>query len=169
MASESSIEWTNSTWNPTTGCTKVSDGCDHCYAERFAERWRGIPGNYFQKGFDVLLRPNMLDRPASWKGRRLVFVNSMSDLFHVDISDEYIDQVFERMESVDRHTYQLLTKRPERMRRYVRKRYGAEQAPLNIWFGTSSFGGSSHLERMLSGNVSDLVDVRYEIEEIHIR
>lgn len=137
MASQSAIEWTNSTWNPTTGCTKVSDGCDHCYAERFAERWRGVPGNYFEQGFDLTLRPNMLDRPASWRESRLVFVNSMSDLFHADVPDAYIDEVFDRMETVDRHTYQLLTKRPERLRRYARRRYGLGQAPLNIWFGTS--------------------------------
>ena len=138
MASQSAIEWTNSTWNPTTGCTKVSEGCDHCYAERFAERWRGIPGNYFQSGFDLQLRPNMLDRPAQWRARRLIFVNSMSDLFHADVPDGYIDEVFLRMESIDRHIYQVLTKRPERMRRYVRKRYGPGQmAPPQIWFGTS--------------------------------
>ena len=137
MAEHSAIEWTDSTWNPTTGCTKISEGCDHCYAERFSERWRGVPQNYFQNGFDVTLRPNMLDRPSSWKSPRLIFVNSMSDLFHVEISDSYIDQVFDRMESVDRHTYQLLTKRPERLRRYVRSRYGSTLAPEHIWFGTS--------------------------------
>src|SRR5471032_604951 len=98
MASTSMIEWTNSTWNPTTGCTKIADGCDNCYAERFAERWRGVPGNYFTNGFDVELRPGMLLRPAAWKSRRLIFVNSMSDLFHVDVPDQYIDQVFEQME-----------------------------------------------------------------------
>jgi protein gp37 len=136
MASESAIEWTNSTWNPVSGCTKVSPGCDHCYAERFAERWRGVPGNYFRNGFDLELRPNMLDRPAQWRSPRLVFVNSMSDLFHRDVPDEYIDQVFEQMELVHRHTYQLLTKRPERMRRYVARRY-ADAAPDNIWFGVS--------------------------------
>lgn len=138
MAEQSAIEWTNSTWNPTTGCTKVSPGCDHCYAERFSERWRGVRGNYFERGFDLQLRPNMLDRPANWKGARLVFVNSMSDLFHAGVPDAYIDQVFERMEHVDRHTFQLLTKRPERMRRYVKRRYGARKtAPANIWFGVS--------------------------------
>ena len=138
MAEQSAIEWTNSTWNPTTGCTKVSPGCDHCYAERFSERWRGVRGNYFERGFDLQLRPNMLDRPATWKGARLIFVNSMSDLFHADVPDAYVDQVFDRMEQVDRHTFQLLTKRPERMRRYVKRRYGARRtAPRNIWFGVS--------------------------------
>lgn len=137
MAQQSSIEWTNATWNPTTGCTKVSPGCDHCYAERFSERWRGIKGNYFERGFDLQLRPNMLDRPASWKNGRLIFVNSMSDLFHVGVPDSYIDEVFNRMEAVDRHVYQVLTKRPERMRRYIRSRYGSKRVPAHIWLGTS--------------------------------
>jgi len=141
MSDQSAIEWTDSTWNPTTGCTKVSEGCDNCYAERFAERWRGVPGNYFTRGFDLQLRPNMLDRPAMWKTRRLIFVNSMSDLFHVGVPDSYVDEVFDRMERVDRHVYQLLTKRPERLRRYVRKRYGRSQAPRHIWFGASVESG----------------------------
>lgn len=137
MAVQSTIEWTNSTWNPTTGCTKISAGCDHCYAERFAERWRGVPGNYFENGFDVQLRPAMLGRPATWKRSRLIFVNSMSDLFHIDVPDEYIDQVFDQMETVDRHVYQLLTKRPERLRRYARKRYKTRAIPGHIWFGVT--------------------------------
>ncbi len=142
MAASSTIEWTHSTWNPTTGCTKVSDGCDNCYAERFAERWRGVPGNYFGNGFDVELRPNMLERPSTWKGRRrLIFVNSMSDLFHVDVPDHYIDRVFTQMETVDRHVFQLLTKRPERMRRYLRRRYSERHAPDNVWFGVSIESG----------------------------
>lgn len=141
MAATSAIEWTDSTWNPTTGCTKIADGCDNCYAERFAERWRGVKGNYFQNGFDVELRAGMLLRPASWKNPRRIFVNSMSDLFHVDVPDEYIDQVFIQMETVDRHVYQLLTKRPERLRRYVRRRYATKRAPRNIWFGVSVESG----------------------------
>lgn len=141
MAATSAIEWTDSTWNPVTGCTKISDGCDNCYAERFAERWRGVPGNYFRNGFDVELRPGMLGRPASWKGRRRIFVNSMSDLFHVEVSDDYIDRVFLQMELVDRHIYQVLTKRPERLRRYARRRYGKGKAPSNIWFGVSVESG----------------------------
>src|ERR1700734_1966360 len=102
MADTTSIEWTSATWNPTTGCTKVSPGCDHCYAERFAERWRGIKGNYFQNGFDLELRPNMLDRPSKWREGKFIFVNSMSDLFHRDIPDTYIDRVFEIMERIHR-------------------------------------------------------------------
>jgi protein gp37 len=101
MAVQSTIEWTNSTWNPTTGCTKISAGCDHCYAERFAERWRGVPSNYFENGFDVQLRPAMLGRPATWKRSRLIFVNSMSDLFHERIPFEFVCDVFRTMKQAD--------------------------------------------------------------------
>lgn len=137
MSATSTIEWTDATWNPVTGCTKVSPGCDNCYAERFAERWRGVPGNYFQSGFDLTLRPNMLDRPTQWKAPRRVFVNSMSDLFHRDVPDHFIDQVFEQMETIDRHIFQILTKRPERMRRYLRKRCVGKSLAEHIWIGTS--------------------------------
>ena len=137
MAESSAIEWTSASWNPTTGCTKVSDGCTNCYAETLVRRWQNIPGGYFSTGFDLTLRPKMLDRPEQWRRPKFVFVNSMSDLFHRDVPEEYLDRVFERMETVDRHTYQLLTKRTERMRRYVRKRYGGGTVPAHIWLGTS--------------------------------
>ncbi len=137
MSDSSKIEWTDATWNPVTGCTQVSPGCDNCYAMRFAERWRGIKGHYFQNGFDVVLRAKMLDKPNQWRKPRLIFVNSMSDLFHRDVPDKYIDRVFERMEATDRHVYQLLTKRPERMKRYLGKRYGQGACPPHIWIGTS--------------------------------
>jgi protein gp37 len=137
VAETSAIEWTDATWNPTTGCTKVSPGCDNCYAERFAERWRGVAGNYFAGGFDLTLRPGMLRRPEQWRGTKRIFVNSMSDLFHRDVPDEYIDNVFDVMERVERHIYQILTKRPERMRRYLTKRYREGPAPANIWMGVS--------------------------------
>lgn len=137
MSNVSSIEWTDSTWNVVTGCTQVSPGCDHCYALTFAERWRGVKGSYFENGFDLTLRPNMLDRPMTWKTPRRVFVNSMSDLFHVRVPDHYLDAVFDQMEAVDRHVYQILTKRPERMRRYLKKRYGTGFVPAHIWLGVS--------------------------------
>lgn len=137
MAATSTIEWTDATWNPTSGCTKVSAGCDNCYAEKFAERFRDVKGHYFETGFDLALRPNMLDKPSEWKTPRRIFVNSMSDLFHARVPDEYIDKVFDRMETVDRHVYQLLTKRPERLRRYLRKRYGEREMPRHIWIGVS--------------------------------
>ena len=137
MAVSSTIEWTDATWNPTSGCTKVSPGCDNCYALKFAERFRGVPGHYFEAGFDLMLRSNMLDRPDEWKKPRRIFVNSMSDLFHAGVPDEYIDRVFHRMEETDRHVYQLLTKRPERMRRYIKKRYHGRKIPTQIWLGVS--------------------------------
>jgi len=137
MAATSTIEWTDATWNPTSGCTKVSPGCDNCYAMKFAERFRGVYGHYYETGFDLVLRPNMLDRPAQWKKSRRIFVDSMSDLFQVGVPDEYLDLVFERMESIDHHVYQVLTKRPERMRRYLKRRYAEREMPAHIWIGVS--------------------------------
>lgn len=131
------IEWTNETWNPTTGCERVSPGCVNCYALRFAERFRGVEGHYFENGFDVQLRPNMLRKPASWRTPRTIFVNSMSDLFHRFVPDAYIDRVMDEIEGAPHHTYQLLTKRPERMRRYLRKRYGTGPIPAQLWVGVS--------------------------------
>lgn len=116
MADTSKIEWTDATWNVVTGCEKVSPGCDNCYAETFAERWRGIPGHHFEPGFDVTLRPERLDLPFRWRKPKRVFVNSMSDLFHKDIPDEYIARVFAVMALTPQHTYQVLTKRHGRMR-----------------------------------------------------
>jgi protein gp37 len=116
MAENSSIEWTDATWNPVTGCTKVTPGCDNCYAETFAERWRGTPGHYFENGFDVTLRPGKLNQPLRWRKARRVFVNSMSDLFHEKVPDSYIVEVFAVMALTPQHTYQLLTKRHGRMR-----------------------------------------------------
>lgn len=110
------IEWTDATWNPVTGCTKVSPGCDHCYAETLAERFRGAPGHYFERGFDVQLRSEKLDQPLRWRRPRRIFVNSMSDLFHDAIPDEYIARVFAVMAQASQHTFQLLTKRHGRMR-----------------------------------------------------
>lgn len=137
MSDNSKIEWTDATWNPVTGCTQVSPGCDNCYALRFAERWRGTAGSYFSTGFDVTLRRNMLARPLQWRHARRVFVNSMSDLFHRDVPDSFIDEVFAVMELASWHIFQVLTKRPERMRRYIRNRYGNQRIPQHIWLGTS--------------------------------
>jgi len=122
MSENSSIEWTDTTWNPVTGCTKVSPGCAHCYAETFAERWRGVPGHPYEQGFDLKLWPERLSLPLSWKKPRRVFVNSMSDLFHEDVPFEFIDRVFAVMALTPQHTYQVLTKRPERMREYLTNR-----------------------------------------------
>lgn len=116
MSAKTSIEWTGATYNPVTGCTEVSEGCDRCYAKTFAERWRGTPGHYFEHGFDIQLRPDKLMLPMTWSKPRRIFVNSMSDLFHADIPDEYIAKVFAVMAATPQHTYQILSKRHGRMR-----------------------------------------------------
>lgn len=114
MSDRTEIEWSDATWNPVRGCTKVSPGCKHCYAETFAERWRGIPGHAYERGFDPRVVPEMLDQPLRWTRPRTVFVNSMSDLFHADFPREYIATVFGVMAATQRHTYQVLTKRDPR-------------------------------------------------------
>ena len=126
MSDSSKIEWTVSddgtpgaTWNPVTGCTKVSAGCDHCYAETFAERWRGTPGHHFEQGFDVRLWPDRLTIPWKWKRPRRIFVNSMSDLFHEAVPDGFIAQVWDVMGQSPQHTFIILTKRHARMRSWV--------------------------------------------------
>jgi len=116
MSDNSAIEWTDATWNPVTGCTEVSPGCDNCYAKAFSERFRGVAGHHFEQGFDVVLRPERLDQPLSWRKPRRVFVNSMSDLFHNAITDQFITEVFARMWWAPHHTFQVLTKRHSRMR-----------------------------------------------------
>lgn len=116
MADKTGIEWTDATLNPVTGCTKVSPGCDNCYAETFTERWRGTPGHYFENGFDVQLRPDKLELPLRWKKPRRIFVNSLSDLFHDEVPDDYIARVFAVMSVAHQHTFQVLTKRHGRMR-----------------------------------------------------
>ena len=143
MAQKSAIEWTESTWNPVTGCTKLSAGCDNCYAERFAERFRGVVGHPYEEGFDLTLRPARVDQPRSWRRPRLIFVNSMSDLFHEDVPWEYVERVFDTMEAADWHVYQVLTKRSSRMRNFVNRRYGGNEAPPQIWLGTSIENASS--------------------------
>ena len=155
MGQLSRIEWTNATWNPVTGCTKIGPGCVNCYAERFAERWRGIEGHPYEQGFDLRQWPSRLRQPASWKKPRMIFVNSMSDLFHKKIDRAYIDRVFDEMESVDRHVYQILTKRSSLMRDYVCRRYSGGSVPSHIWLGVSvedaaHKGRIEHLRRISS-------------------
>lgn len=137
MADGSAIEWTDATWNPVTGCTKITAGCDNCYAERFAERWRGVAGHPFEHGFDLTLRPDRLDQPRRWKRSRMIFVNSMSDLFHKKVPDPFVDSVFDAMEDANWHVFQVLTKRSSRMRDYLQKRYATSQPPDHIWLGVS--------------------------------
>lgn len=137
MGDKSAIEWTDTTWNPVTGCTKITRGCDHCYAERFSERFRGVPGHPFENGFDLTFREERLAWPISWKRPRMIFVNSMSDLFHKLVPDAYVDQVFNTMEQANWHVFQVLTKRSTRMMRYLRRRYEEGRAPVHIWCGVS--------------------------------
>jgi len=137
MADRSAIEWTDATWNPVTGCTKITAGCDNCYAARFSERFRGVLDHPFENGFDLTLRPERLNQPQAWKRPRMVFVNSMSDLFHKEVPREFIDRVFDTMERADWHVFQVLTKRSSLMRDYLRRRYGDGLAPSHIWLGVS--------------------------------
>ncbi|MCK6440047.1 MAG: phage Gp37/Gp68 family protein [Planctomycetes bacterium] len=129
----SKIEWTESTWNPVTGCTKISPGCKHCYAETFAERWRGIPGHPYEQGFDMRLWPERLGLPASWKRPQMIFVNSMSDLFHKSVPVDFILKVFDAMNSANWHTYQILTKRSDRLKEVGQR---LSWSP-HIWMGVS--------------------------------
>src|SRR5579872_7074985 len=137
MADKSAIEWTDATWNPVTGCTKISAGCDNCYAERFSERFRGVVGHPFETGFDLTLRSERLLQPLGWKRPRMVFVNSMSDLFHKAIPHEHVAAIFDTMEQANWHTYQVLTKRSSLLRNFVNGRYRESPAPKHIWMGVS--------------------------------
>ena len=137
MAQKTNIEWTDATWNPVTGCIKVGPGCDKCYAERLAERWRGTPGHPYEQGFDLRIWPARLNQPARWKKPRMIFVNSMSDLFQKEIDRSFVDQVFDTMEAADWHVYQVLTKRSSLMRNYVKDRYSGHAVPKHIWLGVS--------------------------------
>jgi protein gp37 len=156
MADISAIEWTDATWNPVTGCTKISAGCDHCYAERFSERFRGTVGHPFETGFDLTLRSERLDQPLRWQTPRMIFVNSMSDLFHKEIARGFIARVFDTMEQAHWHTYQVLTKRSSLMRDFLRYRYWSTRGPNHMWFGVSIEDGSKksrirHLEEAPAG------------------
>lgn len=133
MATKTAIQWATHTWNPVTGCDKVSPGCAHCYAETFAERWRGVPGHPYEQGFDFRLWENRLEIPMRWREPKLIFVNSMSDLFHEKVPEAFVRRVFDVMVRADHHVFQVLTKRHERL---------AELAPdlpwpRNIWIGVS--------------------------------
>ena len=133
MAQGTGIEWTQATWNPVTGCTKVSPGCKHCYAERMAKRLQAIGQKNYRRGFELELQPHMLELPLSWRRPQLIFVNSMSDLFHADVPDEYIQKVFAVMRRASWHRFQVLTKRAERL---AAMDAGLDW-PENVWMGVS--------------------------------
>lgn len=146
MSDKSAIEWTNATWNPVTGCTQVSPGCDHCYALAFAERFRNVPKHPYEQGFDLKLWSERLGLPATWKKPRRIFVNSMSDLFHKDVPDDFVLDVFRTMISTDQHIYQVLTKRPSRLintsltnkiSELALHITGSSTWPSHIWLGVS--------------------------------
>jgi protein gp37 len=137
MATKSKIEWTELTWNPVRGCTKVSPGCKHCYAETFAERFRGVEGHPYRQGFDLLLIPEKLTEPLRWTDSKTVFVNSMSDLFQDGVPDEYIFAVVYMMFLAKWHTFQVLTKRSERMRDLLAGKLSFATRESHIWWGVS--------------------------------
>lgn len=152
MADGSAIEWTDATWNPVTGCTQITPGCDNCYALRFSERFRGVPGHPFENGFDLTLRPERIEQPLSWRRPRMIFVNSMSDLFHKAVPREFVDSVFNTMERADWHIFQVLTKRSSLMRNYLKERYRDRSVPEHIWMGVSVEGAKakSRIEHLRS-------------------
>lgn len=137
MSLNSQIEWTDATWNPVRGCKKISPGCKHCYAETFAERFRGVKGHPYEQGFDLRLVPEKLTEPFSWRSQKLVFVNSMSDLFQDGVPDSYAEAVSRVMVQANWHTYQVLTKRSDRLKQLLNAqlRFAAEQR--HIWWGVS--------------------------------
>ncbi|MGF1581515.1 MAG: DUF5131 family protein [Gemmataceae bacterium] len=137
MSTNTKIEWTDATWNPVRGCTKISPGCANCYAERFAERFRGVASHPYEQGFDLRIVDHKLTEPLTWGKRKMVFVNSMSDLFHKDVPEDYIVQVARVMTMANWHTYQVLTKRSERLNELLKTSlsFAAEQS--HIWWGVS--------------------------------
>ena len=148
MSAVSSIEWTDATWNPVRGCTKISPGCKNCYAETFAERFRGVPGHPYERGFDPRLVEEKLEEPLSWKRPRMIFVNSMSDLFHDEVPDAYIVKVAEVMRRANWHTYQVLTKRAGRLARLLKADLSNHARLAHIWWGVSVEDRSYGLPRI---------------------
>jgi len=137
MSDQSKIEWTDATWNPVRGCTKISPGCKFCYAERFAERFRGVAGHAYEKGFDLRLVPQKLTQPLFWRTPRMIFVNSMSDLFHEQVPEEYIAEIVGVMMRANWHIFQVLTKRSERLMELLNTRLRDAARTTHIWWGVS--------------------------------
>lgn len=157
MADKSRIEWTDATWNPVRGCTKISPGCKHCYAQTFAERFRGVSGHPYERGFDLRLVPEKLGEPLKWKSSRLIFVNSMSDLFQTGVPDEFILKVAGVMCAAKWHTFQVLTKRSERMRDLLNSKLRFAAHCSHIWWGVSVENrrhGLPRVEHLQSANAS---------------
>jgi protein gp37 len=150
MSIGTSIEWTDATWNPVRGCAKVSAGCKHCYAETFAERFRGVKGHPYEQGFDLRLVPEKLEDPLRWSAPKRIFVNSMSDLFHPGISDDYVEAVAQVMVAARWHTFQVLAKRAERLRAMLETRLRFATSQHNIWWGVSVENRRDGLPRIAS-------------------
>jgi len=148
MSDHSAIEWTDATWNPVRGCTKISEGCRHCYAETFAERFRGVAGHPYERGFDLRLVPEKLAEPLRWASPRMIFVNSMSDLFHKDVPDEYVVEVAKVMQICHWHTFQVLTKRSDRLRDLLETKLSFAAHLPNVWWGVSAENRKSGLPRI---------------------
>lgn len=137
MTLNSKIEWTDATWNPVRGCVKISPGCKHCYAETFAERFRGIRAHPYEQGFDLRLIPEKIGEPLRWKSPKMIFVNSMSDLFQDGVPDEFILKVALMMKQAHWHTFQVLTKRSKRMARLLQTKLAFAASLPHIWWGVS--------------------------------
>jgi len=137
MSDHTAIEWTDATWNPVRGCTKITSGCAHCYAETFAERFRGVPGHPYEQGFDLRLVPEKLSQPLLWRQPKMIFVNSMSDLFHEQVPDDYILKVVRVMQLANWHTYQVLTKRSDRLQSLLSTKLRSAAQEPHIWWGVS--------------------------------
>jgi protein gp37 len=160
MAEASAIEWTNATWNPVRGCTKISPGCKHCYAETFAERFRGVKGHPYEQGFDLRLVPEKLAEPLRWRVPKMIFVNSMSDLFHEAVPRDYIVEVARIMITANWHTYQVLTKRAGRMRELLNSSLEFAARQPHIWWGVSVEDRKHGLPRIAELRTAD-VEIRF--------
>jgi protein gp37 len=160
MSSQSAIEWTDATWNPVRGCTKISPGCKHCYAETFAERFRGVKEHPYEQGFDLRLVPAKLAEPLRWRTPKMIFVNSMSDLFHDAVPEKYIEAVARVMVSANWHTYQVLTKRSERLRALLSSTLNFAANQPHIWWGVSVENQQYGLPRIEDLRNTD-ADVRF--------
>ncbi|HEY1067010.1 MAG TPA: phage Gp37/Gp68 family protein, partial [Pirellulales bacterium] len=137
MSDGTKIEWTDATWNPVRGCTLISPGCAHCYAQTFAERFRGVPNHPYEQGFDLKLVPEKLEEPLKWRHGKRIFVNSMSDLFHEGVPEEYVHRVVDVMRRCPHHTFQTLTKRAERMKTYLQNHLPDAAERPGLWWGVS--------------------------------
>jgi protein gp37 len=163
MSSHSSIEWTDATWNPVRGCTKISPGCKHCYAETFAERFRGVKSHPYEQGFDLRLVPEKLAEPLRWRTPKMIFVNSMSDLFHDQIPDDYIAAVAKVMTAARWHTFQVLTKRSDRLRHLLSTKLRFAATQPHIWWGVSVEDKKYGLPR-----IADLRDAPAAVEFLSV-